>query len=79
MSNITLIPRIPNEIKDAVDNGTLAVFIGAGVSRLVGCEGWDTLARNLVKRCYEEGIINFKENETLSQISDHTIFIFHLL
>lgn len=71
MSNIPPIPEVPNEIKDAVNKGTLAVFIGAGVSRLVGCEGWDTLARNLVGRCYSEGIINFKEKETLSQISDH--------
>ena len=72
MSNgIPLIPEVPDEIRDAVNNGTLAVFIGAGVSRLVGCRGWDTLARNLVSRCHSEGIINFKENETLSQISDH--------
>ena len=35
MSNIPPIPEVPNEIKDAVNKGTLAVFIGAGVSRLV--------------------------------------------
>lgn len=82
MSNgISLTPEVPAEIKDAVNSDTLAVFIGAGVSRLVGCEGWDTLARKLVKRCYEERIINFKESETLSQISDHkkTITICHHL
>lgn len=72
MSNgISRIPEVPDEIRDAVNSGTLAVFIGAGVSRLVGCQGWDTLARNLVNRCHSEGIINFRENESLSQIPDH--------
>lgn len=72
MSNRILpIPELPDEIRNAVNNGTLAVFIGAGVSRLVGCEGWDTLARSLVSRCHAEGIINFKEYETISQIPDH--------
>lgn len=72
MSNgISLIPEVPDEIRDAVNNGTLAVFIGAGVSRLVGCQGWDTLAKNLVSRCHSEGIINFRENDTLSQMPDH--------
>ncbi len=82
MSNgISRIPEVPDELSEAVNGGTLAVFIGAGVSRLVGCEGWDTLARNLVSRCHGERIINFREKETLSQIPDHkkTITICHHL
>lgn len=74
MSNgITLIPKVPEEIRDAVNNGTLAVFIGAGVSRLkpINCQGWDELAGNLVRRCYKEHIINYREKDTLSQIQDH--------
>lgn len=70
-STIELIPAVPPEIKDAVDSNTLAVFIGAGVSRLVGCDGWDTLARNLINRCHREKLINFKESDTLSQATDH--------
>lgn len=70
-SGIELIPEVPDEIKNAVDSNTLAVFIGAGVSRLMGCEGWDSLAKNLVIRCLKEKIINFKESETLSTNSDH--------
>lgn len=70
-NSIPLRPEVPSEIKDAVNRSTLAVFIGAGVSRLVGCQGWDTLSRNLVNKCHRENIINFKESETLSQISDH--------
>ncbi len=83
MSNsISPIPKVPDEIRDAVNKGTLAVFIGAGVSRLVGCLGWNELAENLVKRCNREKIINFKEKETLLQIAEHkkTITIcYHLL
>ncbi len=72
MSNgISPIPSVPQSIKDAINLGKLAVFIGAGVSRLVGCDSWDDLARNLINRCHRQGIINFKEKETLSQIPDH--------
>lgn len=72
MSNgISPIPPVPQSIKDAINKGNLAVFIGAGVSRLVGCDGWGNLARNLINRCHGQKIINFKERETLSQIQDH--------
>jgi len=71
------IPKVPKEIVDAVNNQTLAVFIGAGVSRLIGCMGWDQLATNLVNRCFTtkkkdgSGLINYKEKETLIQEKDH--------
>ncbi len=71
------IPKVPEEIIDAVNNQTLAVFIGAGVSRLIGCMGWDQLACNLVNRCFStkkkdgSGLINYKEKETLEQNKDH--------
>lgn len=72
MSNgISPIPPVPQSIKDAINRGNLAVVIGAGVSRLVGCDGWGDLARNLINRCLKQKIINFKEKETLSQIQDH--------
>jgi len=73
---IPKIPPVPKEIVEAVNNETLAVLIGAGVSRLIGCMGWDQLARNLVERCFsakkKDGsrIINFKERETLIQNKD---------
>lgn len=65
------IPDLPFEIKEAVNNETLVVFIGAGVSRLVGCEGWDKLANNLINRCFKEGYFNFREKEALSRITEH--------
>ncbi|WP_369017256.1 SIR2 family protein [Thermatribacter velox] len=71
------VPEVPDKIVEAVNHGTLAVFIGAGVSRLIGCMGWDQLARNLVDRCFstkkkdDSTLINFKEKETLIQSKDH--------
>ena len=45
------IPKLPEKIEKAINNGNLVIFIGAGVSRLkpYGCKGWDELARNLIK------------------------------
>jgi len=74
---IPKIPQVPPKIVEAVNSDTLAVFIGAGVSRLIGCMGWDQLAQNLVNRCFstkkKDGstCINFKEKETLIQNKDH--------
>lgn len=50
---IQQIPNIPDQIVDAVNRNTLAVFIGAGVSRTLGCDGWDKLSKCLIKRCIE--------------------------
>ncbi|MCK5118296.1 MAG: hypothetical protein KAQ78_01860, partial [Candidatus Latescibacteria bacterium] len=51
-NGIEKIPRLPNEIVEAVNNNKLAIFIGAGVSRLIGCRGWDQLAQALINRCF---------------------------
>jgi SIR2-like protein len=81
-------PPLPPEILKAANDNSLAVFIGAGVSRLVGCKSWEELAFSLVKRCHltkkadSSPCINFKESETISQIKDHkeTITIcYHIL
>ncbi len=59
------IPEIPSEIIKAIDDKTLAVFIGAGVSRLIGCKGWNDTAKLLVERCFKEGFISFREKQAL--------------
>lgn len=76
------IPDLPSEIIRAIENDKLVIFIGAGVSRLLGCKGWDELAKDLVKKCYELGCINFREKETLELEKDHKKIItmcYHLL
>ncbi|CAG1006238.1 hypothetical protein METP3_03793 [Methanosarcinales archaeon] len=84
-NKIDKIPLVRKEIVNAVSNENLAIFIGAGVSRIIGCMGWDQLAQNLVNRCFltkrKDGssCINFKEKDTLSRYNDHkkTITICH--
>ncbi|MBU5301007.1 SIR2 family protein [Clostridium sporogenes] len=68
--DIPEIPQIPDGIIQAVNDKKLAVFIGAGVSRLLGCWGWDRLASELVNCCFENGYINFKEKETIGYMND---------
>lgn len=77
--NITEYPQIPDEIKEASNKKKLAIFIGAGISRFLGCESWATLAYNLTKRCEKEGLINHLEQQSLSKLTDFkkTITICH--
>lgn len=63
-------PDLPPEIKQASEDGNLAVFIGAGISRFVECSSWGTLAKNLIGRCEKEGLINHFENDMLSKEYD---------
>jgi hypothetical protein len=56
IAKIQQIPDIRDQIVDAVNRNTLAVFIGAGVSRTLGCAGWDKLSERLIDRCTETKI-----------------------
>ena len=71
MSNqqIHPVPKLPSEIKEAVDRQKLVVFIGAGVSRIIGCAPWYKLAEKLASVCYDNGHVGFKEREALAQYS----------
>lgn len=85
MENKNIIPEIPEvkqEIIDAINSKSLVIFIGAGVSRLAGCKGWNELAKSLVYVCFEKKIISFKEMENLSLNNDSKKIIticYHLL
>ena len=69
-------PDIPQEIIEAINSEKLVVFIGAGVSRLLGCKSWWDLAKKLIDKCYEKkddkgnSIINYRERELLLQTND---------
>ena len=47
MMTITSLPELPDEIKEASNKEKLAIFIGAGISRFLGCDSWATLVYNL--------------------------------
>ncbi len=49
-THIELSPELPNGIIEAYERHELAVFVGAGISRLMGCRGWDQMANELVDK-----------------------------
>lgn len=64
------IPEIPTEIIDAVIDQKLVIFLGAGVSRIIGCKSWEGTASDLINICFNEKLINYKESHILSQMND---------
>ncbi len=65
MTEILDLPKLPDEIKQAINDKKLAIFIGAGLSRFFGCESWGSLAKKLVQRCKLKGLINHLEEDAL--------------
>jgi len=64
------LPELPIQIIDAAEKKQLAIFIGAGLSRFMGCSSWGELAENLLKKCEIEGLLNNYEKTVLSQNGD---------
>ncbi len=62
--------ELPKDIKTAINDNKLAVFIGAGLSRLYGCYSWKDLAYNLISICENRNIITGYEKELLLQDND---------
>lgn len=67
-TKIQEIPEIPGPILDAASNGKLVVFIGAGVSRLLGCPSWQELAQKYLKYLYDKKNISYAEYEYLGKL-----------
>ena len=65
IKDIPEIPEIPDLIVKSVSRGKLVVFIGAGVSRIIGCPSWKEFSVRLLKYLYENKKINFHEFENL--------------
>jgi len=63
--DIPEIPDIRSDIYDAAVQGKLIVFIGAGVSKIVGCPLWQEFARLMLKDLYERECINYYEFKNL--------------
>ncbi|MDL1971171.1 MAG: SIR2 family protein [Candidatus Desulfofervidaceae bacterium] len=67
-TEIPEIPSIPQPILEAASNGKLVVFIGAGVSRLLGYPSWQNLAERYAEYLYKEGHISYIEYEHLKKL-----------
>lgn len=55
---------------DAFNKNSLVVFLGAGVSRLVGCKSWDDLASSLLNKCYDLQLLNYHELNVINGYND---------
>jgi hypothetical protein len=64
------LPDIPTELLERINEKKVAFFLGAGVSRIIGCGGWKSLASNLVEKCFKEKLINYKVRESILRIED---------
>lgn len=62
------IPDIPTGILSAASSGRLVVFIGAGVSRIIGCPSWKEFALSQLRDLYEQLAINFYEFKKLESL-----------
>ena len=70
-AKILPIPDIPTELLKAAERDELVIFIGAGVSRIMGCASWDSLSYNLIRKCLDLGLINFAQKEHLLKSNDN--------
>ncbi len=62
------IPELPDEIIQAGLNGELVLFVGAGVSMLLGLPSWGGLAWKALHALREKGLLNFSELEQLKNL-----------
>jgi len=63
------IPELPDELLAAAQAGRLVPFVGAGVSRLAGCPGWDEMANAALKQMVDEGKLSYAELEQCHSIT----------
>lgn len=59
------VPELPKEVTDAALKGELVLFIGAGVSKLLGLPSWMELAQAVLGDLRDEGLLNYSEIEQL--------------
>jgi hypothetical protein len=62
------IPKIPPEIELAANECKLVIFIGAGVSRLIGCPSWDEFANRALEQLVTNDRITYCDIQQLSHL-----------
>jgi len=66
-------PSAPPEILEAASSGKLVLFIGAGVSRIIGCPSWDNFALQQLKDLREKKAINYHEYSNLKSLDSRKL------
>jgi hypothetical protein len=62
------IPDVPPEIMKAAARGRLVVFMGAGLSRIIGCPSWKEFALLQLRDLLEKKAINYYEYNNLKML-----------
>jgi hypothetical protein len=62
------VPDLPEEIRQAALDGNLVLFVGAGVSMLVGLPSWEGLALLVLQDLRKKGCLNYSELEQLKDL-----------
>lgn len=62
-------PPVPLPISHAAQDGSLVLFIGAGISRLIGCPSWDGFAQEVLAQLTPQ-VINYHEKKLIESIPD---------
>lgn len=58
----------PKGIFDAAQNGELVLFVGAGVSSLLGCPSWQELSSRILEKLRIVGGLNYADLDALSNL-----------
>ncbi len=61
-------PDIPEVLKLAAHRGNIVPFIGAGVSQLAGCPGWDAFANGALKFFVGQGKLTYAQYDQMSRL-----------
>ena len=69
-SELTDLPLLPDEIKDAARDGNLVLFIGAGVSLLAGYPSWAEFAQRALNDLLVQSMVDYAELDQLKKMND---------
>ena len=69
-SELTDLPLLPDEIKDAARDGNLVLFIGAGVSMLAGYPSWAEFAQRALNDLLAQGMVDYAKLDQLKKMND---------
>lgn len=62
------VPDLPEEVVQAALDGDLVLFVGAGVSMLLGMPSWGGMAKRQLEHLREKGALNYSELEQLGSL-----------
>ena len=62
------VPHLRDEIIQAGLSGELILFVGAGISKLVGFPSWGELASDVLEQLRIKGLFNYSEIDHLRQL-----------